>query len=160
MRLPVVARVAGIAIIAIVIIVPAPAAPVLLSLPHGLPSIVIVGKRERRTKVKSRCASGSFIGLLTNSLFGSSAPLPKASLHPLNCSLGRQYGGTFSSRKLSYRDRSSPSMKRYVRDPHFRKTKTICSKRCQRNQAPCVLINREVRRCLNPSWPAESVSKS
>ena len=55
MRLPVIARVVGIVIIAVVIatIVPAPAAPVLLSLPHGLPSIVIVGKRERRTMSKA-----------------------------------------------------------------------------------------------------------
>lgn len=52
MRLPVVTGVAGIVIV-VVIIVPAPAAPVLLSLPHGLPSIVIVGKRERRTKSKA-----------------------------------------------------------------------------------------------------------
>ena len=52
-------RVAGVAVIIVVIIIivaiaaPAPAAPVLLSLPHGLPSIVIVGKRERRTKSKA-----------------------------------------------------------------------------------------------------------
>ena len=35
--------------------------------------------------VKSRCASGSFMGLLTNSLIGSSRPLPKVPPRPLNC---------------------------------------------------------------------------
>lgn len=79
-------------------------------------------KARAAHKVKSRCASGSFMGLLTNSLIGSSrlaseSTIPSAELFLV---LAERRMSSLQGR-LSYHDRSSPNMKRYVRDPYFRK---------------------------------------
>jgi hypothetical protein len=59
------------------------------------------------------------MGLLTNSLIGSSRSLPKVPSRSPNC-LGPGSTDRSLLGRLSYRDRSSPNMKRYVRDPYFR----------------------------------------